>query len=131
MKIKRAEILRAIRNEPLSNGHWIKPEGYDEFGYEAGEKYNDKCAVCAVGAVLRTKGVPNNKIAERASDFFCAETVDNTGDEMIALEEKNYLLALSVKFEKLAERLGAGKRTRDQLALFVKKNFPKEIRVKI
>lgn len=130
MKITRAEILKAIRVEPLKPGSWVHPieKVINKETGETKEIYSKKCEVCAVGAVLRQKGVASRNIGKRAGGFLAWEAVSTDGDEKEALKEENYLLALSVKFEKLAERFGTGKRTRNKLAEFVKKNFPKVIR---
>lgn len=128
MRFKRSEILRAIRQEPLGNGHFILPKNDNgEDDAWGGDVYNNKCKVCAVGAVLRQKGVPDNKINERAGTALInpgQNSVDETGDWREALEEKNYLVALSIKFEKLAMQNGTGKKTRKLLSEFVKRYFP-------
>lgn len=128
MRITRKEIIRVIRTERLKGGQWIQ----EDLTNENDELYHSGCKVCAVGAVLRSKGVDNSDIDFRArtlmdSAFGCSES----GDVEYALERKAYLNALSIKFETLAARLGAGKRTREQLIKFVKANFPKQFNVNI
>ena len=129
MRIKRSDILKAIRTEPLKAGNWI----HEDLSSNTDEDFHSGCKVCAVGAVLRVKGISDEDI-----DFRAHEGLMNLGvgcseesDEEFALEEKKYLNALSIKFEKLSRRLGNGKRTRAQLAAFVKKNFPKQFNVNI
>lgn len=129
MRIKRSEILKAIRTEKLKAGSFIHGKDVvDEFGYES--YVTDKnCKVCAVGAVLRYKGIDSEDIDNFAGDV-TGFYVGIEGDEFQELEDKNYLTALSVKFEKLAKKFGAGKRTRTKLVAFVKRHFPKTIAVK-
>lgn len=133
MNITRKEILRAIRKEPLKAGEWIHNREVVKTDAE-GTKYLDsvldkKCKVCAVGAVLRAKGIDPDQMNDVAWSLLGRDNdVAEGGDEKEALKDKNYLLALSIKFEKLADRLGAGKRTREKLVEFVKENFPKNIR---
>lgn len=133
MRIKRSEILRAIRQEPLQYGNWIHDKNGEQNPFEQKE-YDKTCKVCAVGAVLRQKGVKDEEINKRANEFLMCSFMpapNEDGDEIEALKEKHYLSALSIKFEKLARRLGHGKRTRTRLAEFVKANFPKQFNVKI
>jgi len=140
MRITKQDVLKAIKTEKLKNGRWITEKTVfvkNSMGDEVRESILDNtCAVCAVGAVLRQKGVPNQYIQTRADDFFFysyepAGEVGKDGDELQALKNKNYLSALSIKFEKLANRLGNGQRTRTQLTKFVKDNFPKQFNVKL
>lgn len=122
MIITRREILKAIRTEKLKEGGFIHLNK-DELGYD------DTCKVCAVGAVLRSAGVGNGSINIIAQLLLEAGYYSDEGDEHTELEAKRYLNALSVKFEKLASVYGAGKRTKDKLAIFIKKYFPKTINV--
>lgn len=125
MKVTRKQILQAIRTEPLKAGNWIHSKGDTDPYLNIVDK---TCKVCAVGAVLRTAGVPDIQIRSYGFGINNSDrAISHKGDEKLELEYKNYLAALSIKFEKLARKLGAGKRTRDQLANFVKKNFPKTI----
>lgn len=131
MRIKRTDILKAIRTEPLKAGAWI----HEDWNSENPEIIHKGCKVCAVGAVFRQKGIKDEEIDSRASEYlmggFNMPTPNEEGDEEAALKDKHYLSALSIKFEKLARRLGHGKRTRAKLAEFVKKNFPKQFNVSI
>lgn len=122
MLIKRREILKAIRTERLKAGSFIQ-HSYGE--------YTDKCKVCAVGAVLRQKGIDNNDIDTVAYWATGDGDVTEHGNFKMALAEKNYLSALSIKFEQLALKYGCGVRTRNKLCNFVKKNFPKQIKVNL
>lgn len=125
MKFTRKEVLQAIRHEPLAPGSWIEVVDWEK------PLSNKNCTVCAVGGLLRRKGMPLKQITERAGKALVIETgwdrsrsVGAEGDYELALEEKNYLRALSIRFEQLSEKFGTGKRTRNILANFVKKNFP-------
>lgn len=123
--VLRSTILKAIKVEPLKGRSWVDDEDMD----------NPKCSVCMVGGTLRQAGLSNKQIYE-------------FGDEMVSygectahyltpfeaarevkehLENRRYLHALSVKFERLFSYLGAGKRTRKILTKFVRQNFPKRI----
>jgi hypothetical protein len=133
MRITRSEVLKAIRTEPLRGGQWIFPK-QDRHGQQVFDK---TCKVCAVGGLLRTKGIPDDEISVTLNDYmFYSDgvkngAVDECGDEKFALESKDYLTALSIKFEKLANKHGSGVHTRKKLAEFVKANFPKQFNVKI
>lgn len=120
MKFTRRQVLEAIRFENLTAGNF-----YNRYHDASGK---NKCEVCAVGAVLQRAGVKPSKISDKAWKLVGGggQCVDQAGDELEALKEKNYLAALSIKFEKLADELGTGKRTRKILSNFVKANFPKE-----
>lgn len=118
MRITRKEVLKAIRTENLKEGSPIS----DRDGV-----LDKECKVCAVGAVLRQKGIDDESIHSTFYQVtFGTYGVDGTGDEHKALRDKEYLGALSIKFEKLAANYGCGKRTRTRLTEFVKDNFPKQ-----
>lgn len=141
MRIKRSEILKAIRTEKLKAGEFIHTKRFptgdlDEYGSPFFKFRADKtCKVCAVGAVLRNKNIHDENIHYVAHNMFFVDnpigSVDQNGDEKNALLQKHYLAALSIKFEKLAAKLGCGKRTKNALIRFVKANFPKTINVKL
>jgi len=119
--ITRSEILKAIRTEPLVSGNFVQTENNKE----------KNCAVCAVGAVLRIAGQNNTEIHSFGEQLMY-EGVCSSQPHYVILEElkeRRYLHALSMKFEFYAFRLGKGKRTRKLLANFVKKNFPKVIKL--
>jgi hypothetical protein len=138
--ISRRDILTAIRNEPLNTGSFVNPKGVGPDGVEGGlGSVEDKnCTVCAVGAVLRKAGLSNREIEEFGEALGDLGPITPTRYEIYSdvkgglkelLKEKKYLHALSVKFEGQAHKTGVGKRTRKVLSLFVKKNFPKRIRL--
>jgi hypothetical protein len=126
MIITRKEILRAIRVENLSGTYPIS-ERYN--GYTV--VWDDKCKVCAVGAVLRQKGIDSQDITLAFWYATGKSNCSKDADENDALKDQNYMAALSIKFEKLYRELGGGNRTKKALAEFVKANFPKQIKVKV
>lgn len=124
MKFTRRQVLEAIRFENLVGG------GQIGFCSPAREDYKKECEVCAVGGVLRRAGVDPELIDNTAWNLLGGYNTHpgKSGDLEEALNNKNYLLALSVKFEQVADKFGTGKRTRTILANFVKKEFPKEFK---
>lgn len=141
IKVTRKEILKAIRTEPLKAGTWIHDRKVtldNGSGISLQTSVADKkCKVCAVGAVLRQKGIPDDKIFWAADSLFCdtgsSECDSDASDEGNPLQnvkDGHYMAALSSKFEQLSKRLGSGKRTRETLIRFVKRHFPKQVTVK-
>lgn len=134
MRITRREILKAIRTENLKGGTWIGARVNKD-----GDTVSDeKCTVCAVGGVLRAKGIACDLIDDVACDitrgfYGVAPTTDDDGEEenseFDALKQKAYMNALSIRFERLYDKYGSGKKTREKLCRFVKRHFPKTIRV--
>lgn len=126
MRITRREILKAIRTERLQYGMFITPR------LEDNNRYVDDsfCKVCAVGAVLRQKGVPNHRIEDAADIVRIRGLVSSDGDEFEELKSKHYMNALSIRFEKLARKHGVGPKTKIKLSSFIKRHFPKTINVK-
>lgn len=123
MKIKRSTVLKAIRHEPLKYGDWI----YGRCDSKGNFVVDKKCQVCAVGATLRVAGVKPTAISEYARRLLLntlSGVASYLGDEKAELEAGNYLMALSIKFEKLAVYNGAGNKTRRLLSNWVKKNLP-------
>lgn len=131
MRITRREILKAIRTEKLRPGAFIEPKLIN--GSSVLE--DDTCRVCAVGAVLRQKGIPSESIEDVAcaimSDDFAIEPDDlfDSTNEFEAIKAKAYMNALSIRFERLAMKNGVGRRTREALCRFVKRHFPKSINI--
>lgn len=130
MIITRKEILKAIRTENLRAGSPIELR-WDARGLDLIE--DEKCKVCAVGAVFRQIGIKSTNIEScfRSVVMLTTSNASEDGNQAQELRLKNYLAALSIKFEKLATSYGCGKKTRTKLAEFVKVNFPEEIRVRI
>jgi hypothetical protein len=140
--ISRKTILKAIKKEPLRAGEWVDKSDLKTVG---------NCHVCAVGAVLRTAGLPNNQIGNSAWNLMAGANPVTWGDDhMIAEEaaqiakEGNHLAALSAYFEGIVRNYDI--RTKDygdvfaipnrampvvrrKLRRFVLKNFPKRIRL--
>lgn len=125
--ITRKQVLKAIANEPLSAGSFIVNDN---------SKTYKQCSVCAVGAVLRSTLLEIDN--PRDLDFFAnrltrtirygiTETYIDYIDEI--LTTKNYLQALSIKFEWLCTQYKTMKTVRKHLAIWVKKNLPKEFEV--
>jgi len=132
--IERRTILQAIRFEPLKAGRWVEG-GYSDDMNTWVPLDDPNCSVCAVGACLRRAGLNNQQIddfGDRMIEYGSVSYDDN--DDLTlrhrieeALESKEYLHALSVKFESQAEKTGSGQRTRKILRQFVLDNFPTRI----
>lgn len=131
MIITRRDILKAIRTEKLKNQNWITLPvlGVDDYGYKITGKPSSTCKVCAVGAVLRTVGIPNNRISITAGQIVSNGNFNSGEDELAELREGRYMNALSVRFENLAKKYGCGKKTKEILIRFVKRHFPKTIEI--
>ena len=127
MRVTRREILKAIRTEKLQGGAFIQTRS--DYPYIV----DDTCKVCAIGAVLRQKGIPSESIENMAyaitSDDFAIGPDDcfASTNEFEAIKAKAYMNALSLRFEKLAKKSGTNKKTREALCRFVKRYFPKSI----
>jgi hypothetical protein len=133
MKFTRKQVLEAIRYEPLAPAHF-----YDDFSATGGDR-----KVCAVGGLLRRAGVPVFQITDRAWKLLGGHgtPVSSEADLEDALDNKNYLQALSIKYESLEAKgyvdsdgivrkrfKEGGLAIRRCLATFVKENFPKEFK---
>lgn len=131
MIVTRRDILKAIRNEKLKNQNWITLPvlGTDQLGYKITGEPSSTCKVCAVGAVLRTVGIPNDRISITADQIVSNGNCTSGGDELAELREGRYMNALSVRFENLAKKYGCGKKTKEILIRFVKRHFPKTIEI--
>jgi len=127
MKITRREILKAIRTEKLNNGSFLtaRRDSYNNFWVE-----DSLCKVCALGAVLRQKGISSHMINRAGGEVRSFGEASSDGDEFLMLRKRLYLNALSIKFEKLAIEHGVDKKTKTKLAGFVKRHFPKTINMK-
>ena len=133
MIITKKEIIEAINTEPLSPGYFckIRPGG--------------ECTVCAVGAVFRKKGMPQQEDRiERYGDAGHTLTKWRCGpDESLsdARASQEWLSVLSIKFEKLCEKAEGEyafmgglspkslQRVRKELTAYVKRYFPEQIEV--
>lgn len=131
--VTREQILEAIKTEPLTSGYWVQYRNDEDGIY--GINLDPNCPVCAIGGVLRKSGLSNEEIDHfgnkmgnygpiSARDFRLErEVVEMTTN---FLKKKQYLHALSLKFEHLAEQ-GIGSITRKKLAKFVRDNFPAKV----
>jgi hypothetical protein len=123
MKITRKQVLEAIRTEKLKPDHFVHGE-YDSANSVT--VFSPGCKVCAVGAVLRQAGVSNEDMDYRAYSLIGGGNYCSGDDEYVELANKNYLAALSIKFENLAKKNGgAGPKTKASLRNFVRRHFPK------
>jgi hypothetical protein len=122
MRFTRREVLKAIRVEKLVGGRGPIEARWGS--YDRGYVYDGKCRVCAVGAVLRQKGIDGYDIPSTFNGIVYVQSARASGNLEGALSDKDWLGALSIKFERLYQQKGAGKVTRKELALFVKKHFP-------
>lgn len=132
VKLTRAEIILAIKTEPLSPGTWIN-----------GEPDEKDCQVCAVGGVLRRRYgdvMDEDELNSLANDLtnYGAAAPDDDEDKQDVLSRllgrDSYLNALSYKFEWLCDDAGIeeediirkNNRVRADLVAWVRKNLPKE-----
>lgn len=123
----KAQIIKALKTEPvLKRGAFFEPR-IDLI------RDNERCAVCAVGAVLRAlsfekfakkysndHGLPPSRLLHDMGSGLCDANYTSSDPEFL-VEEKNYFGALSSYFE-----MGA---TRRRCIAFVKKHFPAKIRI--
>lgn len=123
-RITKAQVLEAIANEPLWPGNWVAL-------FIPQDQTPDNCNVCAVGAVLRHKGLPRDEITQAGDQLLDRGDISSEYWENIPvlLKDKLYLNALSVKFEYLCEdhdysKARGLKTIRKKLAQFVEENFP-------
>lgn len=91
MKITRDDVLRAIEQEPLMPDSWVQ------------NIHIDGCPVCAVGAVLREKGLENMDIGIVARRVTRGQFIPSASSLPRQLAEGNYLGALSMQFERMCE----------------------------
>lgn len=86
MKITRAEVLKALKTEPvLEQGSWVAVDGLPEVG---------KCSVCAVGAVLRQAGLTNDLVDDlpgHLSDYSFLTHLSDTFERAATPEEGRFL----------------------------------------
>jgi hypothetical protein len=136
IRIKREDVINAIKTEPLRGGQFFHGVGYAI----------STCDVCAVGAVLRQAFNKRNIDKELTNNTGFLATKNYTiGSEKNALADKNYLGALSCKFEDMCDK-GAKRNgftvvmshsynvtqsTRKSLVKWVKKNLPSYFMVEV
>lgn len=128
MYVTKQQILDAIKSENLIGGHGPINSRYDLFNRI--EIYDNKCSVCAVGAVLRHTGVANGT---QINYVFSAVTKGADADDLAsvgqALKDKNWMAALSIKFEQLCLENITMATLRKRIANFVKRNFPSRVKL--
>lgn len=138
--ITKAQVLHALRTEPLAAGEWFHPEKRNRRG---------DCAVCAVGAIVRS--CLNTPVVASYTGFdpnfgglaFALvgyNSEPSKGSYRKPLREKNYFLALSRLFELRARQRARalGKQiydltqtdirpVRSELVQFVRAEFPESL----
>lgn len=88
-KISKKKVIKAIVTEPLASGRF-----FDSLDYKG--KDDGKCAVCAVGAVLRN--TKRRKFSSYDAENICHDYY--TSDYVTeAYETENFLSILSSEFE--------------------------------
>lgn len=152
MQVTKEKVIEAIITEPLAPNRFVQES-------EGSPSNTEPCAVCAVGAVLRSCGWRDRSmwdidhVAERIIGVSNASFLGNQDEveELVTvkdyLDEGLYLPALSVKFESLCSRLlgdfmniyvngkyqtldaDQGMQVRCALAAFVNESFPNVIEV--
>jgi hypothetical protein len=136
-RISKKKIIEALRTEPLTGGMWMSLIDDGQLWTETtvGEA-RGKCTVCAVGAILREVVAQNATVKEfNDACIFASDHVMSIYDSTIeeTLKAKNYMGALSIYFEEMAERSPDGfsitNRQRPALIRFVEKNFPSYVTV--
>ena len=137
MIVTRKQIIHALRTENLQGGSWFEDTQYNENTGEYEKLNPTTCPVCAVGAVIRSTGVVTKKNSFSKLCLWAYKLVNGiaTEDDLSTdtkegiktlLNEKNYLGALSVYFEAMADN---GRIRRDRLVKFVKTHFPSQLRI--
>jgi hypothetical protein len=122
MKFTRKEVLRAIDTENLKAGTFI---------YTRDNKPYEECKVCIVGALVREKMNKDNSpmfLEDICNDLTNHNVFGVCHFYMYALDEilkeKEYLQALSIKFEFLCKKYKTMKPVRRLLKEWVKTNIP-------
>jgi len=112
--ITKTNVIKALNKEDLVRGNFFQRE-------------STKCAVCAVGAVLRHMSFEKwaIKLINRQGNIgdVATKNVYVNGSIRYLIKEKNYLGALSCYFEQ-----GHTKKT---CIKFVKRYFPKKLTIEI
>lgn len=126
--LKQSDIIKALRTEPLNAGLWAwNKQGHND---------QPPCQVCAVGAVVRHAlkngyDPSTNDIDQIALKWTGGEPI--IGVDPIALAGAgHYWNALSCLFEdEKTEEYEVTREDRNELCMFVRKYFPKEIEVDV
>lgn len=98
--VTRAQVLKAIRTEPLARGYFIQDDDF----LGDGKLPFDTCPVCAVGGLLRSSGVCKTPTQVRETSSLIAgptwEFPEATRAAIkAALTRGDWLSALSLRFE--------------------------------
>lgn len=94
MKFTRDQVIEALMSEPLTFGAWVRPNL--KSGSSSG------CAVCAVGAVLRSAGLSDEEIHSDALGY--TDGLAAFGNWENEIKVGNYLGALTCFFESMHDR---------------------------
>lgn len=129
--ITKAKIIEAIMTEPLASGNWFKRD-YTNIG----EDYSN-CTACAVGAVVRKAsfvGEYQERVVSQLCDYMYDKEsegylYDNARSIRRSLKDKQWLPALSSKFESLFRYTPVDNSGRKRLANWVRRNFPSRITI--
>lgn len=130
LTIKKDKVIQALKTEPLTlQGFFFLNNGVSL----------ENCQVCAVGAVLRHHISVNKLLKLQIHEASClaesackGQFAAEDADPETCIKDKNYLGALSVYFERLAEDADeVDTELREKLVNFVEKNFPASFRVKV
>ena len=115
VRVTKAEIVEALRSEPLAAGQWIDARRMDG-------PMSQSCNVCAVGAVLRRLVLSPTTSASDLCSAAWKVAGDQHGpvDQLIA--DGEYLSALSALFEDAPPR----SRRKEAIAL-VETRFPESL----
>jgi hypothetical protein len=127
MFVTKQEILDAIKSENLIGGHGPISGIYNP--QTGAYYYDDACPVCAVGAVLRQTGVESNNISYAFHMVVKNEDADVNASVEYALSKRNWMAAMSIKFEQLYYKEADKTVVRKKLATFVKKNLPSRVKL--
>lgn len=115
--ITKADVIKALKTERLDTGAFFREEW---------------CSVCAVGAVLRKCGVPDDNIGnvghrmQRYTESKHSAVLDDTAkmkDVTRLIKADCWLAALSAYYE------GVAKGDREKTIAFVKERFPAKLDV--
>ena len=134
-KIKKEDIIKAIKTESLEAGCWIDVDF-------------SNCKVCAVGAIVKQTLEKNNLLSVRRVDSICELNTENEcidADEYQtsdSLKDKQWLTAISGYFEREWRRSvdrNSGAylsrhqkyRVKQKTIKFVEKNIPKSFFIQI
>lgn len=144
--LTRRKLINIINAEPLAPGSFLSEGNRDAQGRTERPDSGTPVAVCigcAVGQSFRNL-ISGKEDASKVEDWLYksvieGENASSDGNLSRALEEKNWLLALSIKFESLAENTRFRKlviRSKNhpvkvKLVNFIKANFPAKLTVDI